>query len=87
MTGGKAYLYRADSTLINHDYLTAVEMTPSDEQDLYALLSEYLTDTQSRTAALLLENWHREKAHITKYLPIALAKAMATASAQAESLA
>ncbi len=84
MTGGKAYLYRPNQIFINHEYLTMLELTPSDEEELHALLTEYAADTESQTAIRILENWQSEKTSFVKCLPIALAKSSTVLPAQVE---
>ncbi|MEE2788225.1 MAG: glutamate synthase-related protein, partial [Myxococcota bacterium] len=56
MTGGVLYLRESQAQRVNNDYCGIRALTPADTQRLQHLLSEYLTYTQSETAAALLRD-------------------------------
>ncbi|MCS6988914.1 MAG: glutamate synthase large subunit [Chloroherpetonaceae bacterium] len=83
MTGGKLYLYGEKSHFINGDYIVALDLSLEDEIELRNLLSDYLAETQSKTAERVLANWTAEKSRFKKYLPIGLARKLKATEATA----
>ncbi|NBC03327.1 MAG: hypothetical protein GVY20_06445, partial [Bacteroidetes bacterium] len=46
------------------------------EEELHDLLSDYLKQTGSETAAHILDNWDRKKRHFIKLVPVGVLKRM-----------
>ncbi|HYN87794.1 MAG TPA: hypothetical protein VER55_04665, partial [Ardenticatenaceae bacterium] len=60
MTGGRAFVYDREERLpaaLNHELVTVTPLTPLDEADLYALVTEHAHRTGSPVARRLLAAW------------------------------
>lgn len=73
MTGGMAYLYDPEgvaSDYINMESLVTCAVThPHWEAELKTLIERHHTETGSRRAAEILQNWAEEKAHFLQVCP------------------
>ncbi len=74
MTGGTLYLLNADARVVNKAYLASVELSDIDYNELYLLIADYASETDSTTARALLENWDITKQQFKKFIPIGLSK-------------
>ncbi len=74
MTGGTLYLRRDKASLLNVEYLRAVECTGDDVSALVSLLSDYHRETASSTAADLLTSPETLGAFFVKCLPLRMAQ-------------
>ena len=73
MTGGMAYVYDPEGTagpLMNMDTLVTCPVTMDHwEAELKTLVERHLSETGSRRAAEILQNWQAERAHFVQVCP------------------
>jgi glutamate synthase (NADPH/NADH) large chain len=74
MSGGIAYVYKLRAYHVNHEALTAGELQlkqldEAGSQQLFALLSKHVTETDSALAKSILQNFDVESKNFTLVLP------------------
>jgi glutamate synthase (NADPH/NADH) large chain len=74
MSGGVAYVYKLRGDHVNHDALTAGELTleplaAEDKAKLKSVLEQHLAETGSQVAKGILDNFDGESEHFTRVLP------------------
>ena len=75
MTGGCLFLRRDRGDQVNHDYLATIPWRAEEETLFRSLLETHATETGSRTATSLLEDWPATLAAFAPFVPVAVAKA------------
>lgn len=70
MTGGTAYIHELeDQALLNSDFVVAESLNQTDEYAIIRLLERHRFHTGSLKTKDILDNWERQKSHITKVTP------------------
>lgn len=72
MTGGEVILFGNPKEKINSEYLALQDMNTSEKEALKALLEDYVAETNSPKAALILEGWQLLHKKFYRYRPINL---------------
>ncbi|MEO1652182.1 MAG: glutamate synthase-related protein, partial [Bacteroidota bacterium] len=69
MTGGEVILFGNQGSNINKDYLAEAPLEEEDYRQLKTLLEEYLQETSSKKAQLILDNWKEMQKKFHRYVP------------------
>ncbi len=80
MSGGIAYVYDPDETLLAKTNLDTVELEPvegADADELKALIERHRELTGSEQATRLLTNWNGERTNFRKVMPVDYRRALA----------
>jgi len=75
MSGGIAYVYDPNSTLLERSNKSMIDFDPMDDpsqKELFELLNKHLNYTGSTIAQHILDNWNGELANFVKVMPKAL---------------
>jgi glutamate synthase domain-containing protein 2/glutamate synthase domain-containing protein 3/glutamate synthase domain-containing protein 1 len=76
MTGGKLYLYGDQTDRVNQKYISSIELSADDKNELSELLIDYVHETESSLANRILDNWAETHKHFVKYIPVKEAHAL-----------
>jgi glutamate synthase domain-containing protein 2/glutamate synthase domain-containing protein 3 len=79
MTGGCLFLRRERGDQVNRDYLAGIPWRAEDEALFRNLLEAHEAGTGSATAKALLQDWPATLASFAPFVPVAVAKQLATA--------
>ncbi|MEO1021599.1 MAG: glutamate synthase large subunit [Bacteroidota bacterium] len=75
MTGGTLYMFEDHQASINASYISETPLTVADAETLLAILTDYHTETGSKTARYIVEDWDNAFLSFKKYVPSSLAEA------------
>ena len=84
MTGGKFFLAREHEPFVNRNYVQGVSLDSADGLELRALLEDYRSATDSRTATELLAHWERTLETFAKFVPVGTSSPVPAVAEQAE---
>jgi glutamate synthase domain-containing protein 3 len=71
MTGGTLYLCQEKAVAhVNTEFLIRVEIEEQELAWLREVLADYLNETRSRTARMILSDWNRRKHVFKKFIPL-----------------
>jgi glutamate synthase (NADPH/NADH) large chain/glutamate synthase (ferredoxin) len=90
MSGGVAYVHDPDGTFeqrCNMELVGFDEISPADEQELYALVEEHHLRTQSPVAGAMLRDWPAARKRFVKVMPHDYKRALRELAAAEASLA
>jgi glutamate synthase (NADPH/NADH) large chain len=72
MSGGVAYVYDPNEVFpakVNYEMVALEGLSSSDEEELSAILHDYLDETESSLAGRILADWESAKASFVKVMP------------------
>jgi glutamate synthase domain-containing protein 2/glutamate synthase domain-containing protein 1/glutamate synthase domain-containing protein 3 len=69
MTGGKVYVFNAQSGFANDKYVTALSISSGDADELLGILADYAEETGSVRAREIIDTWEESKNEFTLYVP------------------
>ncbi|MEZ0369919.1 MAG: glutamate synthase large subunit [Candidatus Sericytochromatia bacterium] len=70
MTGGRIYLLDEQTENVNQEYIAPGPLEAGDEDELKAILADYLRETASPLAESLLSDWPVSRRRFVKYIPV-----------------
>ena len=77
MSGGRAFLLDLDPALVNMDMVDILAVPLDQAEDLKSTISDFYTETGSRVAQELLENWNAALSRISLVMPRDYARVLA----------
>ena len=69
MSGGKAYVWRMDTGLVNTEMVDLAQLTDEEKATLHGLVEAHATQTDSPVAQALLDRWDEAATEFTAVIP------------------